>query len=294
MPNCIDELVDWCREATKLEHALKSCTRASELLTDEMLAHNYIPFVHRELVHPTQTRCFGKKSREFNQDNVLIIVAKTEVTSDAMIQYDMLKKSLPAVNDMKTEVDLITLSEFSTVIIYLRRLELLFLSSPKSTQNEKIDSEGKPEKKTGVTGIASSRDDHQEMCKSLDEEEECMICMDDVQQIVLPCTHGFCSRCAKFWVEAHMDCPVCRRNMSRNEFRREQWQLETWTDVDVAEQICAIKNKMEAFWTTVKSTRGRENRRFNDDFMAYTRAVKTIQVSQEQDDEFVVIGRMPL
>ena len=35
--------------------------------------------------------------------------------------------------------------------------------------------------------------------KSLEMEEECCICMENVPKIILPCAHRFCERCVDAW-----------------------------------------------------------------------------------------------
>ena len=35
--------------------------------------------------------------------------------------------------------------------------------------------------------------------KSLDVDEECCICMENVPKVILPCTHRFCERCVAQW-----------------------------------------------------------------------------------------------
>jgi len=42
------------------------------------------------------------------------------------------------------------------------------------------------------------------------KEGECVICMENMAEIVLSCTHSFCSSCLEGWKKKSSTCPLCR------------------------------------------------------------------------------------
>lgn len=42
-------------------------------------------------------------------------------------------------------------------------------------------------------------------------DRECVICMSEEADEILPCTHAFCSACIKKWSLSSRECPICRR-----------------------------------------------------------------------------------
>jgi hypothetical protein len=68
--------------------------------------------------------------------------------------------------------------------------------------------------------------------------EECSICLDASVEVVLPCTHSFCAKCAKEWRETNPTCPCCRQDLIEN--AGEEWQLEDWNEDDLKVQFKAV------------------------------------------------------
>ena len=54
--------------------------------------------------------------------------------------------------------------------------------------------------------------------------EPSFISMDGGIEIVSPCSHGYCHKCACHWVRTHKHCPICWDDISK-EFEDEQWQV---------------------------------------------------------------------
>mmetsp|Transcript_54881 Transcript_54881/g.66119 ORF Transcript_54881/g.66119 Transcript_54881/m.66119 type:complete len:96 (-) Transcript_54881:118-405(-) len=79
--------------------------------------------------------------------------------------------------------------------------------------------------------------------------------MDGRIEIVLPCSHGYCHKCACHWVRTHEHCPICRDDISKKEFEDEQWLLETWSETDIVAQITEIRKKLSLLWARVRSRR---------------------------------------
>lgn len=49
---------------------------------------------------------------------------------------------------------------------------------------------------------------------SVEEEEECCICMESKPELILPCTHRFCEGCIKEWNVTSKTCPICRERVN--------------------------------------------------------------------------------
>jgi len=49
-----------------------------------------------------------------------------------------------------------------------------------------------------------------------DESNVCLICMEGRTDIVLNCTHSFCSKCIGGWRQRSNVCPMCRKPMEKN------------------------------------------------------------------------------
>ncbi|CDW85804.1 ring finger protein 141 [Stylonychia lemnae] len=52
--------------------------------------------------------------------------------------------------------------------------------------------------------------------KTKQEEEqnwECAICLDNLSDVMLPCTHSFCDDCIKMWQAKQNNCPICRSDI---------------------------------------------------------------------------------
>ncbi|KAJ8911084.1 hypothetical protein NQ315_000544 [Exocentrus adspersus] len=72
-----------------------------------------------------------------------------------------------------------------------------------------------------------------------DESNECCICFERKQEIILPCTHSFCTHCIEEWNESHDTCPICREKLDNPD---DTWVL---SEVPKAEEISKeIKNNL--------------------------------------------------
>jgi hypothetical protein len=75
--------------------------------------------------------------------------------------------------------------------------------------------------------------------------EECPVCLDNIVNVVLPCTHSLCSSCAEDVKRNHSTCPVCRQELLLGEAGgySGEWVLEDWKQIDVQkdfENHCTI------------------------------------------------------
>lgn len=46
----------------------------------------------------------------------------------------------------------------------------------------------------------------------------CCICFERPMQVVLDCHHSYCEKCAEGWQEKSTECPLCRKEIKRDEF----------------------------------------------------------------------------
>jgi RNA polymerase subunit RPABC4/transcription elongation factor Spt4 len=75
--------------------------------------------------------------------------------------------------------------------------------------------------------------------------EECPVCLDNIVNVVLPCSHSLCSSCADDVKRNHSTCPVCRQELLLGEAGgySGEWVLEDWNQSDVQkdfENHCTI------------------------------------------------------
>mmetsp|Transcript_1371 Transcript_1371/g.1963 ORF Transcript_1371/g.1963 Transcript_1371/m.1963 type:complete len:243 (+) Transcript_1371:425-1153(+) len=154
------------------------------------------------------------------------------------------------------KVKFATYSEFLAILGLLRSLKILLVTGfkPNMIDNRSHIYESM-ERLKGISGKHANIPESNQSFDA-DTDAECVICMDADVEILLPCAHGFCSACAQAWVESHNDCPLCRRYMSNNSFRSEQWQIETWSQSDTVHQVDIIESRLVSQYAKIK-TEGR-------------------------------------
>lgn len=68
--------------------------------------------------------------------------------------------------------------------------------------------------------------------------EECCICLDRKPEIILPCSHFYCTPCITQWNLTNKSCPICLESLSDT---NEGWVISEMPEVDeVNEEIYAI------------------------------------------------------
>lgn len=57
--------------------------------------------------------------------------------------------------------------------------------------------------------------------------DECIICLERPQELILPCAHSYCLPCIEQWNVNHKTCPVCRETLASVE---EGWLVQEGPD----------------------------------------------------------------
>lgn len=66
---------------------------------------------------------------------------------------------------------------------------------------------------------------------ALENANECIICFERKQEVILPCAHSYCTQCIEEWNESHDTCPICRERLESTD---DTWVL---SEVPKAEEI---------------------------------------------------------
>ncbi|XP_024992903.1 E3 ubiquitin-protein ligase AIRP2-like [Cynara cardunculus var. scolymus] len=97
------------------------------------------------------------------------------------------------------------------------------------------NSEDRKQKKICIERYAKREDDDDEsrcLDLNIESEEECGICMEANDKLVLPkCSHAMCSNCYNDWRTRSLSCPFCRVSLKRID------PDELWVYVDKKEAI---------------------------------------------------------
>jgi hypothetical protein len=92
-------------------------------------------------------------------------------------------------------------------------------------------------------------------------DQECQICFESKVEIALPCSHAFCQDCVNKWkarekknndattdnaITTATSCMLCRTKNEENNDNDDEngsnnWQLETWSQIDVLETVDEIE-----------------------------------------------------
>ena len=84
------------------------------------------------------------------------------------------------------------------------------------------------------------------------KNDECLICLNqDRNTVVLSCSHGLCSKCAKRWVSRRLKCPFCRHDFSKKDVTTSQWELLEWQAEDVEKDVARLQGTLTDFWNNL-------------------------------------------
>jgi hypothetical protein len=78
--------------------------------------------------------------------------------------------------------------------------------------------------------------------------DDCLVCMDNKVEIVLPCLHSFCQQCYDDWKSVNPTCPFCRVDMTSS---NENWQLETVDETDLRRVFLALCRNVDIFLSSL-------------------------------------------
>ncbi|EPE09636.1 snf2 family helicase [Ophiostoma piceae UAMH 11346] len=132
-------------------------------------------------------------------------------------------RQLKVVTDLEKELNKVR-SSLNSRIAYYRQLQIVsdmvaLYEGPKDDQT--IDAMVREEQKLAQKlALAESKHRYLIHLKEIDSTEEshmCVICQSSFSVGVLTiCGHQFCKECMNFWFAAHHNCPLCKRQLSRD------------------------------------------------------------------------------
>ncbi|XP_023298405.2 RING finger protein 141-like [Lucilia cuprina] len=74
-------------------------------------------------------------------------------------------------------------------------------------------------------------------CSHNDHVDECSICLDRSTEVILPCTHSFCTPCIEQWNVNNKTCPICCETLESTD---DTWVMSNIPGVEeINEEICA-------------------------------------------------------
>lgn len=87
-----------------------------------------------------------------------------------------------------------------------------------------LDGSAGPTAVTAATAAANNNDDNNDDEFNVDGTKECVICFERKPDVVLPCSHPFCSQCLADWNARQHSCPMCRNDETSD---TDAWLLTT-------------------------------------------------------------------
>ncbi|XP_030449642.1 E3 ubiquitin-protein ligase AIRP2-like [Syzygium oleosum] len=158
-----------------------------------------------------------------------------------IIIYQVYVDGMPTMSSKERQA---SLREFYAVIYpMLRQLEAQFIliedDNKKRSQAVDVSSRKWAEDKRGFGD------------KDIDKEDECGICMDSFNMMVLPsCGHSMCINCFRDWNGRSLSCPFCRDSLKRVG-SRDLWVLTSGNDV--VDAVTLAKENLRSFYLYIES-----------------------------------------
>jgi hypothetical protein len=85
------------------------------------------------------------------------------------------------------------------------------------------------------------------LCSFLEEiadDKECLICMERQSDIVLSCTHAFCTSCLNMWKSKNLNCPMCRTPLGSED---EDWVLAPIEEPEESELLSYLDSCLSQY-----------------------------------------------
>lgn len=202
----------------------------------------------------------------FLRNRVIIVVETTMKSSErtknpCSDSQSNITKKITESSRLEEGCYFISVQQLSEILAHLLRLRNLLLtgSHVMKYHNHTIQSSVKDSSTSTIPCSSSSEIVDKIARRNKELDQECSICMDHCIEVVLPCSHEFCSKCASSWVNVHLHCPLCRIRISRKDAENEQWQLETWSEADVAENVEAVEMKLHTLCSRLENNNKRKS-----------------------------------
>lgn len=117
---------------------------------------------------------------------------------------------------------------------------------------------------------------------------ECLICLSDSENAILPCGHKLCEACEKRWVRKRLVCPFCRhRFSSARQVQSDGYHMAEWSEPALESDITTLDTQILEFWATIRSSQPGSTQR-QALMETYVAAPRMMRVSSERDGFLVV------
>jgi len=138
---------------------------------------------------------FGRGQYHFSRKDVLPV----EPLWKFLVEI-VLDKTDPSAENSKLFSRKMNIKQFYRLYFRIKECDVLISNSKQHQQ-----------KQDEMIASISLRNDP--LCSFLEEiadDKECLICMERQSDIVLSCTHAFCTSCLNMWKSKNLNCPMCR------------------------------------------------------------------------------------
>uniref|UniRef100_A0A182IZM9 RING-type domain-containing protein n=1 Tax=Anopheles atroparvus TaxID=41427 RepID=A0A182IZM9_ANOAO len=95
-----------------------------------------------------------------------------------------------------------------------------------------------------IAGGKPSGCDVEQEGETLNDQNECCICLERKPEVSLPCAHSYCMPCIEQWNIHQKTCPICDEALASTD---DTWVLSEMPEAnEVSEEICATLQKLSA------------------------------------------------
>jgi len=268
VPTSLDELLDMTVDVLVLQQFL--CKTGIDVTLHGQLAR-FVPYLRKDTL-----KMASRGKLVVSQSDVTDFPYEFALDLGTFLDQNVFVAVFPLDNaELESNQPSLELSvpDFARYLAFLRRL------------TELVKLLGEENADIPDTFIATNIELDGLLCGQI-QQHTCRICMDNEEDIVLPCMHGLCRLCAQKWVDVHQDCPFCRqRYPDQKRMERNQWQFESLEGKDVEADIANMQSRVQSFLVA-----RRENRavtwQAQDDFVLIGKSLHEIEI----EDSFILIN----
>ena len=85
------------------------------------------------------------------------------------------------------------------------------------------------------------------------KDESSIFLENDLNMIVLSCSHHICSNFFNQWVSRRLSCPYCQHELQPKTVKKNPWEMLDFHVDDVLKDVERVETKLERFWTPLDS-----------------------------------------